>query len=479
MPDFHRHYAMMLALCAVTCVTGCSFMPRSHDDGTEILAHEKFSPLEQQEHLSQEERALSAKYGWWQVYKNDNLNGIVSAAFIENPTIAQVEARLRQAQANVKKSSSSLFPTLDVQGTRETQNGDNAGDSDFTLRGAAAFEIDLWGKNRADINSATLLAQAANEDVHAAIITLSGQIVENWLTLLGMREQISLLEKQISINGDVLALLEKRHAMGNASALDILQQKELLAQSQSLLPDLQAAQEIAGNQILYLSGKPATQDLEIPDGGLPEILPLPDTGLPSFLLANRPDIVAGWNRLKAAQWASHSASLDRLPQFTLNAGYTTNATLLSGLFDQWLLTLAANVAAPIIDGGNRRAEAVRAKAAADERFHAYRDIVLQAVREVEDALTRNAYQDRKINAIETQLNIARATLEQAQISYANGGADYLNVLQAINNVQALERNHVQARLDLALERVTLYRALGGRGWARKITQQQTSTTVKG
>lgn len=469
----------MVAAVALCGCTTLSASEKTVSDGGDLVPFSAPDALAKTDLITPEQKSRAIHNGWWTLYSDDALNALVQDAFSGSPTIAQVRARFVQAQASASKSASSLFPQANISADRGSQRGDNRQASDFTLRGAASFEFDLWGKNHASAQSTSLSADAAEEDLHAAAITLSAGIVESWLRLLSYREQQRLLEKQIDLNRTILSLQEKRYEMGVSSALDVLQQQETLAQSQSLMPDIMAGQDLMLNRLAVLAGKSPSLPLGIERTGLPAPLPLPETGISSNLLGDRPDIVAAWLRLQSADWAHHAANLDRLPNFDLSATYATSATKISGLFETWLLDLVAGVAMPVIDGGNRKAEALRTQALADERFQAYRETVLVAVQDVEDALSKNAYQARKLKALQNQLDASKATLEQAQLAYAHGDSDYINVLRSISSVQSLERQIVQARLDLALDRVALFRALGGRSWAKPAMDISDAKTTEG
>ena len=407
---------------------------------------------------------ISAHQKWWRLYGDEELNILVQLALSNNPNLNQIRARLKQAQALTRQSRAARLPTLDATGNSTTSRGDNRVPSVSTLGAAAGFEIDLWGKNRADYQSNALEAQASREDMHAAMISLSGSIVENWLDILSLMEQESLVRKQIDVNRSVLDLQVKRFEMGSSSALDLLQQEETLARAEAQLPDILSAQKLAANALALLIGETPYTGLKITEKPMPDALPIPRAGLPSDLLEDRPDIVAAWARLRGADWASKAAWADRLPRFDLSAAYSTSAGTIGNLFNNWLLDLAASVAAPVFDGGRRKAEQFRQEAIADERYHAYREVVLSAVVEVEDALVRNTYQDQKMVALARQLAASRNTLHQAQFSYANGQSDYINVLNSLNNTQLLEQQIAVEQLLQAKERVRLYRALGGRSW---------------
>lgn len=401
---------------------------------------------------------------WWQLFNDDELNILVEHAFINNPNINQIKARLAQAKAITSKSVAPLLPSLNISGERGASEGGNASPSDFTLKGAASFEIDLWGKNRATYKSSKLQQQASENDLYAAAITLSASIVDNWLDILSLLEQEAIIRKQMDINATILELQKKRFEMGSSSALDFLQQQEILAKTEALLPDILSAQEQAVNNITALIGELPDNSLQISEKPLPAALPIPDAGLPSELITNRPDIIAAWLRLGSADWLVKAARKDRLPSFNLSANYLTNAASLSGLFDTWLLDMVAGLTAPILDGGSRRAEHLRSKALADERYHNYLGVVLTAVLEVENAMVKNKYQDDKMLSLTKQLEASKKTLAQAQLSYINGKNGYINVLSSLNNVQALEQRITVERLVRAKERVKLYRALGGNSW---------------
>lgn len=411
---------------------------------------------------------------WWEIFKDDELNGLVAEALKNNPDINQTRKRLEQAASLAKKSYADLFPIVTAAGERSDSRSDTSHSHEFSLAGAASYELDIWGRNRAGIKKDELEAQASLEDLRTAAITLSASVVENWLRLKALGDEEELLNKQVETNRTIFELQQQSYANGGAKVLDVLQQKEVLAKAIALLPDIQSEKELVTHQLAVLIGKTPSEKIALKEKSLPKIIPLPEAGLPSKLLSDRPDIVAAWLRAQSGNWAAAAARLDRLPAFTLSANYSTSSVVMDSLFNSWLLNLAAGVAIPVIDGGSRRAEAVRQEALADERFLAYKAIVIGAITEVEDALTRNYYQDKKISSVRDQLDISRASLEQAQTSYASGNASYINVLNGLLNVQSLERELVQSERDLALYRVELYRAMGLKGWTDELIKEQKS-----
>jgi outer membrane protein TolC len=204
------------------------------------------------------------------------------------------------------------------------------------------------------------------------------------------------------------------------------------------------------------SGAVTVADAEVPDPG-----ELPGLGLPADLLSNRPDVRSAGLALSSADWAVAAARADRLPSVTLaGTGQFTGARI-GTIFDNWILTLAGAVVGPVFDGGYRKAEVDKARAAVDEKLGAYKSTVYTAFKEVEDALAEEKWQKEYLDALSAQLEASRVSLREAVSRYAQGLDDYLPVLSALMSVQELEVTMATERTNLMLYRVALYRALGG------------------
>jgi outer membrane protein TolC len=230
---------------------------------------------------------------------------------------------------------------------------------------------------------------------------------------------------------------------------------------QAEIPLVEQDEQLLQHELAALLGKPPRTDLEITGSKLPAPPPLPPTGFPADLVASRPDVRAAGTRLRASDWQIAEARANRLPALRLTARGNVGEGDLDVLFDRWLLSLAANLTAPVLDGGRRAAEVDRTRAIADENLATYRDTVLTAVKEVEDALISEAKQREHIEGLEQVMTTARKALEEAGVRYQNGLNDYLPVLTQLLTVQGLERDLIRRKTALLNARVGLYRALGG------------------
>ena len=245
------------------------------------------------------------------------------------------------------------------------------------------------------------------------------------------------------------------------SALDVYQQQQVIDQVRAQIPLVEAQESKLMNELSVLLGKAPRSPLVISRPDLPKLAPMPSTGIPADLLENRPDIKAAQLRLQSAGWNVSAARADRLPSLTLSARAIFENEHLDLLLDNWLLSLAANLTAPVFDGNRRAAEIDRTMAMKNENLAAYRQTILMAIREVEDALVTEARQKEHILELKQVIQTARKALDQATLRYRNGLTDYLPVLTQLLSVQDLERNLITQRATLLTNRISLYRSLGG------------------
>ncbi len=401
---------------------------------------------------------------WWQKFNDPQLNLLVEEALRQNLSLQQSWARLRQVRALAVKSGADLYPDLALNagastGRRRAETTETV--ESYSLGLSTNYEIDLWGRIRSEQQAALLEAAASREDLNAAAITLSANVASRWIGIISQRMQKKLLLQQLEANLTLLELVELRFRKSLASALDVFQQRQVVAQSRAQLPLVEQTERQLLNELTVLLGRAPfalpriqSQSLEIPTE-------VPSTGLPVQLLTARPDIQAALRRLEAADWSTAAAQADRLPNIGITAGATYQAEELSLIFDNWLINVAANLTAPLIDGRRRQAEVERLKAVVAENLAAYRQTILEAMREVEDALVSEEKLREHLKGLRVQRTAAQNALNEARYRYRNGLEDYLPVLTQLLTVQALERTEIQRKADLLAARIDLHRGLGG------------------
>lgn len=412
---------------------------------------------------------------WWHTFNSPQLNALVTEALGSNFSLQESWARLRQARAFAVISGAALFPELTLEGgasygRQGTSEGEAITDpvEQYNLGLVSRYEIDLWGRIRSERQAQVLSASASREDLNAAAISLAANVTTRWIRVWSQQMQKGLLRQQLEANLILLELVELRFRKSLASALDVFQQRQVVAQSRAQMPLVEQSERQLLNELAVLLGRtpfalPAVEvrTLEIPAD-------VPDTGIPAQLLKMRPDIRSAMLRLQSADWAVAAARADRLPNISLTARARYQSDELDLLFDNWLLNLAGNLTAPLLDGRRRSAEVERQRAVVAEKLAAYRGLVLSAMREVEDALISETKLREHITELQVQLEASQNALNEARSRYRSGLNDYLPVLTQIFSVQNLERTLIQRKADLLVARVDLYRALGG-SWTEDLT----------
>jgi outer membrane protein, multidrug efflux system len=404
---------------------------------------------------------------WWETFQDPELNALIENAFSDNLNLQALWARVQQARALSVIAGADLYPDLfatagTVYTRRQTENGSSPANTakDYSLGISSGYDLDLWGKNLAEKLAAVNIAEAEEQDFGATAVILAAEITERWLQIISQRMQLQLLNDQLRNNETFLELIKLRFRQSMVSALDVYQQQQVIDSIRAQIPLVEARKRRLNNELAVLSGKAPHGSVEILRVDLPELAPMPPSGIPADLLKNRPDIRAAQFRLKSSGWNLAAAKADRLPNISFSARGVFTSQHLDLLLDNWLLSLTSNLAAPIFDGNLRSAEVERSRAFEDENLAVYKQTVLVAIREVEDALVTESKQMEHIERLKQVIDTARMALEQASVRYRHGLNDYLPVLTQILTVQNLERNLIDQQATLLVNRVDLFRALG-------------------
>lgn len=407
---------------------------------------------------------------WWKSFQSAELDAFVEEALTNSPTIQQAWARLAQAEAIAVKAGAVRYPTVGYEAaagaSRNSITEKTVGA--YSLGVNASYELDLWGRVKSQTEAAALDRDASREQLNTIAITLASQTALRWTAIVAQKLQTDVILRQLESNKTSLELIELRFRKSLATALDVYQQRQAVAGTEARIPLAELREELLRNELAALLGRSDFQSLEIADIQLPDIGTLPAIGIPADVLANRPDVRQAGLQLQSADWSVSAARADRLPTIRLSASAEYANSHLSSLFDDWFANLAASVTGPIFEGGRRKAEVERTRALVDERLAAYRETVINAIKEVEDALVSEQKQHNYIAALDRNLELSRSSYTEAVNRYRNGLIEYLPVLVELVSLQNLERDRVEAQYALLQYRINLYRALGG-SWPQELT----------
>ena len=413
---------------------------------------------------------------WWTSFDDPGLNEAISKALDENFSLQAAWDRMNQARAIAQREGADLWPSVEGSGSagRSVDETDRSKtyESNASLGLAVSYELDLWGRIRSTRDAAALDAQASEQDMYAAAITLSATVAKTWYQWAEQRAQIQLIEEQVQTNEQVLEILTLQFRQGQIQAADVLRQRQLVQQTRGQLTQARSSEAVTRHQLAVLLGQPPRAPLDLPEPQLVSPPPAPETGIPSELLQRRPDLISAQQAVLAADQRLWAAIADQYPRISLSASAETTDTSARDLFDNWVGNLAANLTQPLFDAGSRKAEVLRNRATVSEAINTYGSLILTALQEVEDALSQEAYQKQFLTSLNQQLDIAAQVYERTQDSYLNGQLDYIRVLDSLISRQELQRDLLTAERELLERRIELYQALAG-SWDLSAPQPRT------
>ena len=400
---------------------------------------------------------------WGDAFGDDRLNAEIERGLAGNFSLRAAHERVEAARAVARRVDAGRAVTLDATAAAAVRDGDDVAQrTELSVDLTAAYEVDLWDRLAARQDAAALDALATAEDYQAAALTLSAEMARALYRRAEAAAQLELIDAQLATNRRVLEVIESRFSIGESGSADVLRQRQLVEATAEQRLAVQITRDVLDHQRAVLRGDAPQGALEpTATHALPDVPALPAIGVPAALLQRRPDVRAVFLRLEAADASVAAAVADQYPALDLSASLRSAAENPSGLFSGWLASLAAQLVAPIVDGGARRAEVDRSVAVRRERLAQYGDTVLRAFQDVEDALADEQYQRARIVSLGAQLELARATYRELRGQYLNGAADFIDVLVALREEQALERSVLEARRLEIEARIALHRAIAG------------------
>ncbi len=420
-------------------------------------------PLPAQWRLGGEGAGDAVSRDWWRGFGSEQLAALVARAEAQSLDVAAAAARVRQAEAVARMAGAALQPGL-AAGVDASREGGRAGTgaTRYAAGLRASYEVDLWGRLRAQHDGALQALRASAFDREAVRLGVTAAVASAWLQAAALHERIGLAERQWRDAQRLLALVESRARAGAASPLELAQQRGLVASQARQLAALRQQAGDARTALAVLTGQAGEVALQpVPLAALR--VPATQAGVPSALLVRRPDLARAEARLRAADADVQAARAAMLPSLTLGAGLGTGGTRLPHLVDHPLYSVAAALAAPIFDAGRLAAGRDLAQARREELLADYRAAIVAAWADVEAALDAAAGADAQRAALADELAQARRALALAESRYRAGAETLLVLLDAQRVLNAAQDAELQLLLARLQAGVALFRALGG-GW---------------
>lgn len=473
-----RGFAVLLALSLTACAVGPDYrapaIPSSERYGVdphpgETIATPVLGGDAQRFHAGKE-----VPNQWWRLFGSERLNALVHEALANSPSAHSAQAALRQAQATARVANAALYPNVDASASITRQKIDtgsfgnpNGGSTIYNLLNAnvgVSYSLDLFGGTRRSVEDAVARAELQRFTSEAAYQSLIANVVTAAVQEALLRALIKGQETILADQENALRISETQFEIGVISKADLLGARSALANQKARVPDLRAQLSQVQNQLaVYLGklpGQSATSNFDLSELTVPADVPV---SLPSTLVQRRPDVLAAEAALRSASARIGVAASNRLPRLALSASYGSQASKASDLFTGDVWSLGGNLLAPIFDFGALSAQHESAKAAYAQSEADYKLTVLNAFRDVANAL-RQAETDAEVLQAQSQAAVAaNEALKLTEMQYGAGAASFLQLLTAQQQAVSARTGYAQAIAARLQDTAGLFHALGG-GW---------------
>jgi NodT family efflux transporter outer membrane factor (OMF) lipoprotein len=467
-----------LSLFSQLCMSGCAVGPSYRRPATTL---EDFHSVGA--HAADPTRAPApALEAWWDDFNDPMLSRIVQRARDQNLDLAAALARVQQARAAAREAGAQLLPTVDLDGqaTRIHQSlesptgqiasqlpGYDRNQSIYDAGLGAGWELDLFGGLRRGKEAASAEADAARAEQVGVRISITADAADTYLRIRGDQARIAVAGQQVATDERLLELVRQRFGRGLAAVREVAQAEALLSEARASLQPLGIDLEAQTNRLDVLLGvQPGTSAPELQrPGDIPPAPSVPADDKPVDVLRRRPDVIAAERQLAASNARIGQALAEYYPKISLAGvlGYESSRT--GDLFKAATFQPegVAGLRWRVFDFGKVSAEVAQAKGANAEALARYRQAVLRAAEDVEDAFTSLVQLEAHQQELLSEVAALRRARDASQEAYQGGVIALTDVLDADRQLLTAQDQLAQTRADSARAAVGTFRALGG-GW---------------
>ena len=408
---------------------------------------------------------------WWDVFKDPVLTQLIDQALATGYDPQLAAARVEQAAAQAGIARSQFFPQIDYGGQWSRGRNSVFVPPYSTATGNLnqvnvnfAWELDVWGRIRR-LNEAAKAQYLASEDARRGVLlTLVSDVATNYFILRGLDEQLAITKETVASFQETYDLFNRKLQEGAASALETSYAAAALGQVASQVPEIERQIEAAENSLNLLLGHnpgPIPRGAAIEAQAMPPEIP---AGLPSALLQRRPDIQQAEQNLISANALVGVATANFFPQISLTGLFGAVSPDVNNLYPAgktW--TIAAGLLGPLFHGGQLRSEYDVSYAQWEQARISYEQTVTGAFSETTTALYARAKIQASLAELTKTVDMYREMVRLSNLRYHSGLANYFEVLYAMQLLFPAEVARVLSQVNLLLDYVDIYKALGG-GW---------------
>ncbi|MEF7613114.1 efflux transporter outer membrane subunit [Aquincola sp. MAHUQ-54] len=409
--------------------------------------------------------------GWWARFDDPLLAQLIDTAQRRNPTLAQAAARIAQARASVRIAGAAARPTLAANVGAQRSDNDLPGTTGLQTAGSAtldaAWEIDLFGATRQAVAAAQARADGADAQWHNARVSLAAEVAGAYVGLRSCEAVLEVYENDARSGGQTASLTQQKVDAGFEAPANAGLARAAAAEAANRVVAQRADCDLSVKQLaaLTVEAEPVLRGLLAERRArLPQPASFAVEAVPAQVLAQRPDVAAAEREIAAASADVGAAHADRFPRLSLTGSIGRAGVRVGGdTFDGRTWSFGPALLAPLVDGGRRVAAVDAAQGRYDEAVAGWRERVLAAAREVEEALVRlEAAQRREQDAQRAASGYAEF-LAAAQTQWQVGTGSLLDLEQARRSSLGADAALIQVRRERVAAWLALYKAVGG-GW---------------
>ncbi|QJR80529.1 TolC family protein [Alteromonas pelagimontana] len=439
----------LLLLCA------CSYTPANYQAATQLNLPERLQ-------TAAPATALSIDRQWWEAFHTEELDALMGKLAQRNLTIVEAELALSRAKLLLRQSQADNTPfvSASVSGRSNrdvesgtSQNGVSAGIS-------VGYEVDIWGSRDAEQLARQLDINIAEYQQHSIALQVQSLLATAYFNYLSLQRRQEIVQQNVDASQRLLDLVELIYEAGDASGIEVSQQRNTLISSQAELLNINNQLALSQRVIAVLLGDNQMSAIDvdrlITSIALPEI----DLVQPAALLRSRPDVKLAATQLQQADIYLYQAGIQGLPGLNLSAD--VSASDLLDLASGWTISALANSAATLFDGGRIEAGERIAEVDIQLALNSYRQITLGAVQELLDSLDTYGYQKAAYLLDMASLENNERLYRLAEIRYKAGDTDFLNLLSAQRSWFSAQLAVINSYNSALTTAVDVYRAAGGR-----------------
>ena len=409
--------------------------------------------------------AAAVSDNWLATFNDPQLAALVNEAIARNPDLRAAGARVEQSAAYARSAQAQLLPWVNLLGTGGIKAGGGS-DLSSALSGimlGVSWEPDLWGRLRYGRNAADDSYASAQADFQFARQSLAAQVARSWFLAIQTKLELDAAEAMAASARSLVSLAEDRQRVGSGSQRDVALARAGLGTMEDSARQARLAHEQAVRSLETILGRYPATELAVAEQ-LPAMPGPVPVGMPLNMLERRPDVIAAERRVAAAFNRVGEAKAAQLPTIRLNASVSALSSEVLQLQDDYSNPsggAGGTLIAPLYQGGAMRAQVELKTAEQKEAVARYGSQVLQALNDVENALSASQILSQRVGILGQVLADQQKTLEYDQQSYRVGRQDMRGVQQQQQQVQAARVNYLRAKSEELSQRVNLHLALGG------------------